>query len=347
MSSTVVTDEKKATPDSAKEPQKRRGELILGLVLALVFLILLLFLITICCETGDAENIWKESAALFIWGCTVTGETRLLLLVILSGGLGSFVHAATSYVSYVGNRSMRSSWYWWYYMRPFIGIALALMVYFAFRGGLMMSIAGDENPSLDPYAVAAMTGLAGMFSKQAADKLREVFDSLFKSGGDAEREDKLGEPVPVKDVMLKLQNITTYRMAEDKTDSDVLIKDLYDIYKGPVTRIPVVDAQNRLRYIIHQSLLFKFISRHSYDSNQDVNKLSLLTLADFIAEDQNGVLVRDSVEFVSPDTSVEDAKRRMEAIEFCQDVFVTKSGKADEPILGWLTNNDIARHLKA
>jgi hypothetical protein len=34
----------------------------------------------------------------------------------------------------------------------------------------------------------------------------------------------------------------------------------------------------------------------------------------------------------------------MEKIENCKVVFVTKSGDADEPILGLLTNSDIAKH---
>ena len=36
-----------------------------------------------------------------------------------------------------------------------------------------------------------MAGLVGLFSKQATDKLNEVFSTLVKSGGDDKRKDKL------------------------------------------------------------------------------------------------------------------------------------------------------------
>ena len=76
-------------------------------------------------------------------------------------------------------------------MRPFIGSALAVIVYFVLRGGLIAGEAGAGNVS--PYGVAAMAALAGMFSKQATDKLREVFENLFKTTQtpDQHRSDKL------------------------------------------------------------------------------------------------------------------------------------------------------------
>jgi hypothetical protein len=35
----------------------------------------------------------------------------------------------------------------------------------------------------------------------------------------------------------------------------------------------------------------------------------------------------------------------MKKIPQCQDVFLTKSGGADEPIVGWITNADIAKQV--
>lgn len=64
-------------------------------------------------------------------------------------------------------------------LRPFIGSALALLVYFAARGGLISGNAGAKD--LSPYGIGALAALAGMFSKQATDKLREVFENLFKT----------------------------------------------------------------------------------------------------------------------------------------------------------------------
>jgi hypothetical protein len=133
-----------------------------------------------------------------------TLEVRLILLVLLVGAIGSYVHSASSIVDYLGNRTFISSWVWWYLLRPFIGMMLALIFYFVFRGGF---ITGGVNPSgedaakfINPFGIAALAGLVGMFSKVASDKLNEVFSTLFRPApgqGDAKRGDKLGtNPVP-------------------------------------------------------------------------------------------------------------------------------------------------------
>ena len=127
-----------------------------------------------------------------------TLEVRLLLLVMLAGAIGSYIHASSSFVDYLGNRTLISSWVWWYLLRPFIGMMLALLFYFVFRGGF---ITAGVNPGgegaasyINPFGIAALGGLVGMFSKIATDKLNEVFLTLFtpKAGqGDAKRGDKL------------------------------------------------------------------------------------------------------------------------------------------------------------
>ncbi len=44
---------------------------------------------------------------------------------------------------------------------------------------------------LSPNGVAAIAGPAGLFSKQATDKLREVFENLFKTEKPTKRADEL------------------------------------------------------------------------------------------------------------------------------------------------------------
>jgi hypothetical protein len=114
-------------------------------------------------------------------------EARYLCLVALVGALGAFIHLATSFTEFLGNRNFYASWKWWYGLRPFIGSALAMMVYFAARGGLISGTSGAND--LSPYGIAALAGLAGMFSKQATDKLREVFENMFKTTDPPHRED--------------------------------------------------------------------------------------------------------------------------------------------------------------
>jgi hypothetical protein len=131
-----------------------------------------------------------------IW---TTLEERLILLVVVGGALGSYIHTATSYADFRGNRQFGPSWLLWYLLRPFIGTALALVVYFAIRGGLLSIILSgseaNDATKINPFGIAAIASLTGMFSKQAADKLAEVFTTLFKSQGDQSRRDPLA-PAP-------------------------------------------------------------------------------------------------------------------------------------------------------
>lgn len=116
-------------------------------------------------------------------------ETRYLVIAMLAGALGSYIHLATSFGDFVGNRQLVSSWQWWYLLRPFIGMTLALIMYFVVRGGLIGGSASAQ--SLSPYGVAAVAGLSGLFSKQATDKLRETFETLFKTDKPPARADEL------------------------------------------------------------------------------------------------------------------------------------------------------------
>jgi hypothetical protein len=45
--------------------------------------------------------------------------------------------------------------------------------------------------------------------------------------------------------------------------------------------------------------------------------------------------------FVKKDGTLLDAKKAMDAIDECLDIFVTENGKKEEPVLGLITNNKI------
>jgi len=120
---------------------------------------------------------------------TISDELRLILIAALTGTLGSLIHSMTSFATYVGNKQFVTSWIWWFVLRPFIGMSLALIFYFVVRGGFFAMTA--ETKALSPFGIAGLSGLVGMFSKQAIDKLREVFETLFKTTEDDKRKDKL------------------------------------------------------------------------------------------------------------------------------------------------------------
>jgi len=179
-------------PDSSTIPPESINQVvrvIFGLYMMVLNIILVYLLIRIW--PGKLPVDPGEQISVF-WGKLhfyLTPETRYLSIVVLTGALGSYIHTATSFADFVGNRQFYASWTWWYLLRPFIGVALSLIVYFAVRGGLIGGSTGAD--ALSPYGVAAIAGLAGLFSKQATDKLREVFENLFKTEHPPNRTDKL------------------------------------------------------------------------------------------------------------------------------------------------------------
>jgi hypothetical protein len=138
-----------------------------------------------------------------------TFDERLLLLVIVAGILGAFVHGATSLADYIGNNNFNKSWSWFYLLRPAIGMALALVFYFVIRGGFLSTSGGAKD--INPYGIAALAGLVGMFSKQATDKLSEVFGTLFRAApgeGDQKRQDPLGATTSTTSIQLDPSSVS-------------------------------------------------------------------------------------------------------------------------------------------
>lgn len=145
-------------------------------------------------ETNQQSKVTNEIVTIpmslpFGYCPETTFDERLLLLVIIVGMLGAFVHGATSLADYLGNNAFNKNWTWFYLLRPGIGMALALVFYFAIRGGFLSTTGGAKD--INPYGIAALAGMVGMFSKQATDKLGEIFTTLFRSGGDDRRADSL------------------------------------------------------------------------------------------------------------------------------------------------------------
>jgi hypothetical protein len=113
-----------------------------------------------------------------------------IYLVMLAGATGSFIHSAGSFINFAGNQQLKVTWFWWYILRPFLGMAVAMVFFIIFRAGLLTGTEVDENP----YGFLALCALAGMFSDMATLKLKEIFEGLFRPKD--ERKDKLTDNGP-------------------------------------------------------------------------------------------------------------------------------------------------------
>jgi len=113
-----------------------------------------------------------------------------LLMSALCGGLGSCLHGINSLTAYVGAKQFQSSWSLYYVARPVVGGILGPLMFLVFRSNL---VGNTQQVNMNDWlAVAALTGISGLFADKAVEKLKQVVDVVFSVPKD-ERPDKLGE----------------------------------------------------------------------------------------------------------------------------------------------------------
>ncbi|MDL1938664.1 MAG: hypothetical protein HUU09_00650 [Candidatus Jettenia caeni] len=155
---------------------------IIGIASTMAYLIifsgLLLYgIITLWPSRSNELNPDRTVTFLFsVFSIKIPNELCAILIVTLSGALGSLVHALRSFYKYVGNRELVWSWLAMYIMLPFIGATLGLLFYLIIRGGFFPHA---ETGETSPFGFMAMAALAGLFSEQAILKLKEVSETLL------------------------------------------------------------------------------------------------------------------------------------------------------------------------
>ncbi len=192
MSETPTLDVRRDPADTAavmsRWARTLLGLYLYGLVPVLIYGVVCLWLLT--------EAPSKVVAQLNLLGLklgVLSGEQALMWFIAALGALGGSIHAAKSFSVFAGNRNLVSSWLWWYLARAPVGAALALALYLALRGGLLA--AGQGAASFNVYGLGAIAVLTGLFSEVATDKLREVFEVLFRPA--EHKKDPLDAKAPV------------------------------------------------------------------------------------------------------------------------------------------------------
>ncbi len=108
-------------------------------------------------------------------------EENVLLMVMLMGILGGFLHLTSSLAIYVGNRHLLRSWVIYYLLMPVEGPALAVALYLLLRVGVLSppSTGQASTANLNFVGIYGFSVLAGIFSKQALEMLADVFNIVF------------------------------------------------------------------------------------------------------------------------------------------------------------------------
>ncbi|HEX4059627.1 MAG TPA: IPT/TIG domain-containing protein, partial [Streptosporangiaceae bacterium] len=125
--------------------------------------------------TGSTPATAKFSY--FNWNLSLTRDQQFFVATALAGAIGAMLHGLRSLSFYIGERFLFRSWVLYYALLPLVGGLIATIVYLVLRAGLLPGSANSSQP--DPYGIAAIGALVGLFSAQAAEKLKAVFETLF------------------------------------------------------------------------------------------------------------------------------------------------------------------------
>lgn len=145
--------------------------------------------------------------------------------------------------------------------------------------------------------------------------------------------------VPVEEKMIKMGEFFYKSLGQINPDALKLVDLLKELDAQKLNRIPLFSAQNHPLYIIHRSMIDKFlVPRLLSGVNADE-----ITLSALLADDEMTKVFEETFVVVRREASLAEAKDAMVARPGCNDVFVTQNGGRDEPVVGWLTNVDIVR----
>lgn len=102
---------------------------------------------------------------------------------MFGAGIGSSVATILAYLEHASEKKdFEAAYVPWYIARPLLGMTLGLIFYFLLREGLLAVVASNSTPeSLSEAGLTGVGALVGMFSKEAIEKLRELFNTLFST----------------------------------------------------------------------------------------------------------------------------------------------------------------------
>jgi hypothetical protein len=143
---------------------------------ALLFTQLLAVWPAVIAATTPGAKAPKTTVLFGAWTTVLNSEVALMAMVVAVGALASMVELIRWFTTHAGRGDLSRRWTWLYALRPLQGGALALVVYFALRGGLL---GADNTKPLNPYGLAAFAGLVGLFTRHVTEKLKQVCDSIF------------------------------------------------------------------------------------------------------------------------------------------------------------------------
>ncbi|WP_320051749.1 hypothetical protein [uncultured Acetobacteroides sp.] len=145
------------------------------------------------------------------------------------------------------------------------------------------------------------------------------------------------EKIPVTEAMISLEDINAVKLVLTKTEDQIKLWDdiiLAVLNKTSKNRLPILDNQGRVKYIVHRSIIDKYLAEQALAGNQNVKNC---TLKDLITSNDYGNIAT-SFGVVGKITTLAAVKQQIDGNPNCSDVFVTEDGTKNSRATGWITN---------
>lgn len=200
------------------------------------------------------------------------------------------------------------------------------------------------NSLLPVFGTWVGTLLAFYFTKdnfEAATKSVTTMAGKFSGISDVLKQ------IPVKDKMRLLKDMEVYPFKAGG-EGDCVLSTLLSQVKSE--RI-LMFTDGRIVYLAYKATIHQFLTKLALNQVTAGGKnVQNVTLADAFAADASlKNTFQKSFGFVAETATLADAQREMERVSkdfACNDVFVTATGKPEETVTGWITDNTIAENLK-
>lgn len=157
------------------------------------------------------------------------------------------------------------------------------------------------------------------------------------------------ESIPARLKMIPKAQMVLLNITGDKPLDKIKIVDdiLGTFIQKERNRLPILDENDYPKYMIHRSMIDKYLTRKNIEGGLSTDQLKKLSLKDLLDDDEKlRKLFETSFVTIKEDANLADAKTEMDKVENCLDVFVTRNGTRNEPVIGWLTNLKITESAK-
>jgi hypothetical protein len=245
----------------------------------------------------------------------------------------------------------------------FSTIALVVLAIFVVVGGVIAEYRSQGGGQFERTSQLLLSSLLPLFGTWVGTVLafyfsKENFEAANRGALDVVRSiSQRLSTTKVIDAMMPRARMITLNLAAGQTLDKVLVRDVENKFNAVgmngqrISRLPILDADGRYVAFLHRGVWTEMAATalaQSGEARETIELGPLLTVEYPLAKGQNyGDFIRRAAGFVAQDRSLADAKAVMEGIAGCQDIIVTEHGKADEAVVGWISNIDIGRLSQA